>query len=69
MTRPAHTKGSGDGGKYVVEIDRAEEKDGIKKIRFRQREAALKLAQSLARKGKSRVRVLSQNGQEIYSCQ
>ncbi len=69
MTRPTHTRGSGDGGKYVVEIDRAEEKGGIKKIRFRRREAALKLAQSLARKRKSRVRVLSPNGQEIYCCQ
>ena len=66
MAKHAHTNGSEAKGKYVVEIDRTEQKGEIEKISFRQREAALKLAELLLRKRKSKVRVLSPNRQEIY---
>lgn len=55
--------------KYVVEIDRTEQKGEIKKIPFREREDAVKLAELLLRKRKSKARVLNPDGQEIYPCQ
>jgi hypothetical protein len=51
-------------GKYIVEIDRTEKKGEIKKIPFRKREAALKLADRLLKR-QAKVKVLS-NGREIY---
>jgi hypothetical protein len=65
MGKNAHTNGSEANGKYIVEIDRTEEKGEIKKVPFRQREDAIKLAE-LLHKRQSKVRVLNPNGQEIY---
>ena len=54
--------------KYVVEIDHGEEKGRLKRIKFRDEDAAIKLA-AVLRKGKSKARVLNPDGQEIYPCQ
>jgi hypothetical protein len=67
MAKHAYAKTSESKTKYTVEIDRAEEKGGIKTIKFRDREAALNFAE-LLRKRQSKVRVLNPKGQEIYPC-
>ena len=54
--------------KYVLVIDRSDEKGGIKRIKFRQRDAAIKLAE-LLHKRQTKVKVLNPSGQEIYPCQ
>lgn len=68
MAKHAHTNDSKAKGKYIVEINHGEEKGGIKKIKFRKVEAALKLAELLNKK-RPKARVLNPNGQEIYPCQ
>lgn len=53
--------------KYVVEVDHGEENGAVKRIKFRDEDAAIKLAAMLG-KGKSKARVLNPDGQEIYPC-
>jgi hypothetical protein len=66
--RTAHTNGSEAKGKYVVEIDRTEQNGELKRVPFRQRDAALRLAELIVRKRNSKVRVLNPNGFEIFPC-
>jgi hypothetical protein len=68
--RSAHTKASEAKGKYVVVIDRTEQdgEEEEKRVPFRQRDAALKLAELIVRKRKLGVRVLNPYGQEIFPC-
>jgi hypothetical protein len=67
--RTAHTNGSAATGKYIVVIDRTEQKGEVRRVPFRQREAALKLARLIVRLRKSKVRVLNPSGQEIFPCE
>jgi len=62
-----HTDASGAKAKakYVVEIDHGEEKVPLKRIKFRDQDDAIKFVDALG-KGKSKARVLSPNGQQIY---
>jgi len=67
---PKHTvrmnaSGAKAKAKYVVEIDHGEENGKVKRIKFRDEDAAIKLAAQL-RKGKSMATVLSPDGQQIY---
>jgi hypothetical protein len=64
----AHTNGSKAKGKYVVVIDRTEKKGEVRRVPFRERDAALKLAELIVRKKNSKVRVLNPNGFEIFPC-
>ena len=68
--RTAHTNGSEAKGKYVVVIDRTEQngEEKEKRVPFRQLDAALRLAELIVRKRKSKVRVLNPHGQEIFPC-
>jgi hypothetical protein len=64
---PKHTvpsNKSGSNNKYVLVIDRSETKGEVRKIKFREREAAIKLAELLDKR-KTKVKVLS-NGREIF---
>jgi hypothetical protein len=71
---PKHTvrlnaSGAKAKAKYVVEIDHGEEKGRLKRIKFRDEDAAIKLAAVLGKgKSKSKARVLNPDGQEIYPC-
>lgn len=67
MGKYAHTNGSDGKAKYIVVIDRSDQKGGVKKIKFRQRDAAIKLAE-LLHKRQAKVKVLS-DGREIFPCQ
>jgi hypothetical protein len=51
--------------KFVVEIDHGEEIVAIKRIKIRDKNEAIKFA-AVLRKGKSKARVLSPDGQQIY---
>jgi len=62
----AHTKSSKAKGKYVVVIDRTEQNGEVRRVPFRQRDLALRLAEWIVRKRKSKVRVLNPFGQEIF---
>jgi hypothetical protein len=64
MAKRAHTNGSEDNRRYVVVIDRREEKGGVKRIK-KKRDAALKLAERLNKQQRN-VKVLAPNGAEIY---
>ncbi len=64
MGKHAHTNASEAKTKYVLVIDRSDKKGGVKRIKFRQRDAAIKLAE-LLHKRQTKVKVLS-NGREIY---
>jgi len=62
-----HAKDSGAKAKYVVVIDRKDEKAGVKRIKFKKREAAIKLAE-LLHKRKTDVKVLNPSGKQIFPC-
>ena len=64
MGKHARTNGLEPKKKYVLVIDRSDKKGGVKRIKFRQRDAAIKLAELLHKK-QTKVKVLS-NGREIY---
>jgi hypothetical protein len=66
---PKHQSNTGTKIKYLVEIDRLEEKRPIKTIKFQRRHAALEFAER-QRERKLKVRVINIiNGKEIYPCQ
>ena len=70
---PKHTlrmnaSGTEAKGEYIVEIDHGEEKRGLKRLKFREEEPSIKFAELLG-KGKSKARVLSPDGQQIYPYQ
>ena len=68
---PKHTVRANDSEaktKYVVVIDRRDDKAGVKRIKFQKRDAAIKLAE-LLHKRQTKVKVLNPSGQEIYPCQ
>jgi hypothetical protein len=60
-----NASGSKPRGKYIVEIDHGEEKGRLKRIKFRDGDAAINLA-ALLNKGKSQAKVLDPDGQQIY---
>jgi hypothetical protein len=59
--RPNHSESK---VKYVLVIDRSDKKGGVKRIKFRQRDAAIRLAELLDKR-RTKVKVLF-DGREIF---